>query len=72
MEGISTIYVNKDGLIVKHVIDKVLPDQRKEPNLVNKIVDKIGGTPKLAMFIQLSSDIVPHSIWVHIHRRDIG
>lgn len=62
IEGISTFYINDDGFIVKHVADKVIPDQDKQPNLVSKILNKLGGTPKLAIFIQVSSDIIPNGI----------
>lgn len=29
-DGFSTFYVGSDGLVYKHVIDRVMPDENKE------------------------------------------
>lgn len=59
IDGFSTFYVNSDGVIVKHIADKVMPDEDKEPNPLEKVVDKLGEVPKLAIFVKLSTDIAP-------------
>lgn len=38
----------------------MMPDEDKEPNPIEKVVDKLGGhMPKLALFVELSADIAP-------------
>lgn len=59
IDGFSTFYVNNDGFIVRHVADKVMPDEDKEPNPIEKVVNKLGQVPKLALFVKLSTDIAP-------------
>lgn len=59
IDGFSTFYVNSDGLIVRHIADKVMPDEDKEPSSIEKVVDKLGQVPKLALFVKLSTDIAP-------------
>lgn len=51
--------MNSDGLIVRHIADKVMPDEDKEPSSIEKVVDKLGQVPKLALFVKLSTDIAP-------------
>lgn len=54
------MYVNKDGFIVRHIADKVMPDEDKETvNPVADIVNKIGNVPKLALFVKISTDLAP-------------
>ncbi|XP_037028864.1 uncharacterized protein C6orf136 homolog [Bradysia coprophila] len=51
-DGFSTMYVGEDGLVFKHVIDKVIPDQNRELDTITK------GTliaPKLALFVGLTT-----------------
>lgn len=64
IEGFSTMYVNNEGLIVKHIADKVMPSQDKEPNTIEKVVGKLTNKniPKLALFVNLSSDIAPNIV----------
>ncbi|XP_031628072.1 uncharacterized protein C6orf136 homolog [Contarinia nasturtii] len=57
IEGFSTFYVNSDGYIIRHIADKVMPDENKEVNPIQKVVDKLGPMPKLALFVELSTDI---------------
>lgn len=59
VDGFSTFYVNSDGLIVRHIADKVMPDEDKEPNPIEKVVNKLGQVPKLALFLELSTDVAP-------------
>lgn len=62
-DGFSTFYVGPDGLIYKHVADKVMPDQSKEA--VTTIKDtpltpaSVAATaaPKVALVIGLTCDI---------------
>lgn len=52
-DGFSTFYVNSDGVIYKHVCDKMMPDDDKEVVIET---NKLGiGTPKLgaALFVGL-------------------
>lgn len=48
-DGFSTFYVGSDGLIYKHVVDKMMPDDDKTPaNIVDKLGEKIAGAgPKI-------------------------
>lgn len=48
-DGFSTFYINTNGKVYKHVVDKVMPDQD-----VHKIEPKIA--PKLALFSRLLND----------------
>lgn len=59
IDGFSTFYVNNDGLIVRHIADKVMPDEDKQSNPIEKVVNKLGQVPKLALFVKLSTDIAP-------------
>lgn len=37
-----------------------MPDEDKEPNPIEKVVNKLGqNIPKLAIFVKLSTDIAP-------------
>lgn len=51
--------MNSDGYIVRHIADKVIPDQDKERSPIEKVVDKLGNVPKLALIVKLSADITP-------------
>lgn len=51
--------MNSDGLIVRHIADKVMPDEDKQADTIEKVVDKLGQVPKLALFVKLSTDIAP-------------
>lgn len=53
------MYVGNDGVIQRHIADKVIPDQNFEPNVATKIVDNLAGVPKVALIVGLSSDISP-------------
>lgn len=53
------MYVGSDGLIQRHIADKVIPDQGHETNIATEIVDKLTGASKVALFVGLSSDISP-------------
>lgn len=59
VDGFSTIHLNSEGLIVRHIADKVMPDEDKKPSTIEKMVDKVGNLPKLALFVELSADITP-------------
>lgn len=59
IDGFSTFDVNQDGLIIRHIADKVIPDEDKKPNPIEKVVDKLGTIPKLALFVNLSTDLTP-------------
>lgn len=60
VDGFSTFYVNSDGRIVRHIADKVMPDEDKQKNPIEKVVDKLGqNVPKLALVVKLSTDIAP-------------
>ncbi|XP_055842848.1 uncharacterized protein C6orf136 [Episyrphus balteatus] len=62
-DGFSTCYVGPDGLIYKHVADRVMPDQSKEANTVIKdsplAAASVAATaaPKVAFVIGLTTDI---------------
>lgn len=57
------MYVNDQGLIVKHIADKVMPDQDKEPSTIDNVVGKLSNNiPKLALFVKVSSDIAPNVV----------
>lgn len=47
-DGFSTFYVNNDGKVFKHVVDKTMPDQ----NVTEKFKSPIDA--KLALFVALS------------------
>lgn len=57
-DGFSTLYLGEDGLIEKHIVDKVMPDENKEEVLtLNTPV-----SPKLAMFmggLSVSAELTP-------------
>lgn len=59
IDGFSTFHVNNEGLIVRHIADKVMPDEDKELNPIEKVVNKLGQVPKLAIFVKLSTDLAP-------------
>lgn len=44
---------------MKHVADKLMPDEDKELNPIEKVVNKLGQLPKLTLFVELSTDIAP-------------
>lgn len=56
IDGFSTFYVNQDGLVVRHIADKMMPDEDKKPNPIEKVLEEI---PKLALFVKLSTDLTP-------------
>lgn len=56
--------MNSDGLIVRHIADKVMPDEDKQADTIEKVVDKLGQVPKLALFVKLSTDIAPSVVWI--------
>lgn len=45
LDGFSTFYVNDEGLVVRHIADKVMPDEDKHLNPIEKAVDKLSQTP---------------------------
>ena len=49
--------MNSEGLVVRHIADKVMPNEDRELNPIEKVVDKV--VPKLALFVELSADIAP-------------
>lgn len=51
-DGFSTMYVGEDGLVFKHVIDKVIPDQNREADIITKgpLI-----APKLALLAGLTT-----------------
>ncbi|XP_017887301.1 uncharacterized protein C6orf136 homolog isoform X2 [Ceratina calcarata] len=53
-DGFSTFYINNDGKIFKHVVDKMMPDQDVEEKVKTPI------EPKLALFTALLSLIDMH------------
>lgn len=55
-DGFSTFYVGSDGLIYKHVVDKMMPDQDRELVTDKIISPKLGAA---AMFVGLSSELSP-------------
>lgn len=57
IDGFSTMYVGSDGKIFKHVADRMMPDQNTEAIEKEKILSRLGGVPKVALFIGLSPDI---------------
>lgn len=59
IDGFSTLYINNDGLIVRHIVDKVVPDQDKNPNAIDKAVEQLTQVPKLALIVELSTDLTP-------------
>ncbi|XP_055911776.1 uncharacterized protein C6orf136 homolog [Eupeodes corollae] len=62
-DGFSTCYIGPDGLIYKHVADRVMPDQSKEANTTLKetplAAASVAATaaPKVAFVIGLTTDI---------------
>ncbi|XP_055371340.1 uncharacterized protein C6orf136 homolog [Condylostylus longicornis] len=54
-DGFSIMYLGEDGLIEKHVADKVMPDDDKHL-AVNSPLEASSVTPKLAIFVGLTSD----------------
>jgi len=51
-DGFSTMYVDENGLVIKHVIDRVMPDQNRETvSVANSTIV----TPKLALFVGLTT-----------------
>jgi len=56
-DGFSIMYLGEDGLIQKHVADKVMPDEDKEANINinNPLLQST--SPKLAIFVGLTSDL---------------
>uniref|UniRef100_A0A336MBZ4 CSON013935 protein n=1 Tax=Culicoides sonorensis TaxID=179676 RepID=A0A336MBZ4_CULSO len=50
-DGFSTFYVGSDGLINKHVVDRMMPDDDKEPVVAESKV----GTAAAALFVGLST-----------------
>lgn len=59
IDGFSTFHVNNEGFIVRHIADKVMPDEDKELNPIEKVVNNLGQVPKLAIFVKLSTDLAP-------------
>jgi len=59
IDGFSTMYVGSDGLVFKHIADKVIPDQDREPNVTSDVGGRLDAIPKLALFIGLSSELSP-------------
>lgn len=57
IDGFSTFYVNNEGLIVRHIADKIMSDEDKELNSIEKIVDELSRIPKLALILKLSTDV---------------
>lgn len=53
-DGFSVFHVGEDGLIWKHVADKMMPDENRHAVRVSN-----GAAPKLAMFIGLTTDFTP-------------
>lgn len=49
-DGFSTFYVGRDGLIYKHVADKMMPDDDKEP-----VIAKVPNAAAAALFVGLST-----------------
>lgn len=44
---------------MRHIADKVMPDEDKELNPIEKVVNNLGQVPKLAIFVKLSTDLAP-------------
>lgn len=60
MDGFSTMYIDSNGLVYKHIADKVIPDKSNEPVVVSGVADALkGAIPKLALFVGVSSEISP-------------
>lgn len=59
VDGFSTFYVNKEGFIIRHIADKVMPDEDKKSSTIGKVVDNLRNVPKLALIVKLSTDITP-------------
>lgn len=66
IDGFSTFYVSDEGYIIRHIADKVMPNEDKELNPIEKVVDKLTGIPKLALFVSLSTNVAPVSFEIII------
>lgn len=55
-DGFSTFYVGSDGLIYKHVADKMMPDDDKEPVITAKVP---GAAAALFVGLSTTSAVVP-------------
>lgn len=44
---------------MRHIADKMMPDEERERNPLEKVVDKLGQMPKLALYVGISTDIAP-------------
>uniref|UniRef100_A0A2M4BV09 Uncharacterized protein n=1 Tax=Anopheles marajoara TaxID=58244 RepID=A0A2M4BV09_9DIPT len=53
-DGFSVLYVGSDGLVAKHVVDKIMPDDD-----VAKAVPKTLASPKLALIVGLTAEMYP-------------
>ncbi|XP_050098962.1 uncharacterized protein C6orf136 homolog [Anopheles aquasalis] len=53
-DGFSVLYVGSDGLVAKHVVDKIMPDDD-----VAKTVPKTLASPKLALIVGLTAEMYP-------------
>lgn len=53
-DGFSVLYVGSDGLVYKHVVDKIMPDDD-----VVKVPSKTMVSPKLALVVGLTAEIYP-------------
>uniref|UniRef100_A0A182QK14 Uncharacterized protein n=1 Tax=Anopheles farauti TaxID=69004 RepID=A0A182QK14_9DIPT len=51
-DGFSVLYVGSDGLVSKHVVDKIMPDDDTV-----KVVPKTIVSPKLALVVGLTADV---------------
>jgi hypothetical protein len=57
-DGFSIFYVGDDGLVFKHIVDRVMPDENKEKALRPDTLGSIN-SPKLALIISVASEISP-------------
>ncbi|ETN63757.1 hypothetical protein AND_004517 [Anopheles darlingi] len=53
-DGFSVLYVGSDGLVAKHIVDKIMPDDD-----VAKAVPKTLASPKLALIVGLTAEMYP-------------
>lgn len=53
-DGFSVFHVGSDGLIYKHVVDKMMPDEEREA-----VASPIATPQNLALFIGLSTELSP-------------
>jgi hypothetical protein len=58
-DGFSIFYVGDDGLVFKHTVDKVMPDEDKEKVINNEQMAALGSAPKLALIISVASELSP-------------